>query len=137
MFENGTIELGMLNVFDRWVDFLIATMSMDLDVIGKHTNYLFKISKWCVNFHFPVYIHTSPSIAHERIANRARPEESGLTLPYLERLHRLHSEWIERENDATINGEGNIIVLTLDGDLPLGELKEKYEACMSHIHSLL
>ena len=41
-----------------------------------------------------IYLRTSPEVALGRVKTRARPEEEGLTLTDICRLHRLHELWL-------------------------------------------
>ncbi|AEW69616.1 deoxynuclease kinase [Helicoverpa zea nudivirus 2] len=41
-----------------------------------------------------VYMRTDPSVAMERTIRRGRMEESHIELPYLEKLHELHEDWL-------------------------------------------
>lgn len=84
-----------------------------------------------------MYIYTTPSIAHQRLILRARPEEATVPLVKLEQLHRLHANWIEREHAALIDGDSDTIVFYLDGDLPPTELREKYDECLALIRLML
>lgn len=49
---------------------------------------------------FKVYLRTSPAVAHERLVRRARPEETVVTLAYLQQLHRLHEEMVGQIQSA-------------------------------------
>lgn len=41
-----------------------------------------------------IYVRCSPEKCLERIANRGRVEETGITIDYLKRLHDYHEEWL-------------------------------------------
>lgn len=83
-----------------------------------------------------VYISTTPSIAHQRLTLRARPEEATVTLTYLEQLHRLHELWIERENSSLMDGSSDTNIFVLDGDLPLPDLRERYRSLVQDLRAL-
>lgn len=63
-----------------------------------------------------IYIKTPPEVCLERIAKRARPGESEISLQYLTECHKLHEEWLK--NDITIDGEkSNEDILTCLKDI--------------------
>jgi len=41
-----------------------------------------------------VYLKTDPKVAFQRIAQRGRSEENGITLEYLQSVHDLHEDWL-------------------------------------------
>jgi deoxyadenosine/deoxycytidine kinase len=41
-----------------------------------------------------VYLRSQPTVCAERLARRARSEEGGVSLEYLESLHALHEDWL-------------------------------------------
>ena len=43
-------------------------------------------------------LNTDPEICLDRIKARARISESAITLEYLQQLHDLHNEWIDKDN---------------------------------------
>lgn len=49
-----------------------------------------------------VYLRTTPAQCLDRIALRARPEERGISLDYLQRLHDRHEEWVKKEEKPVI-----------------------------------
>lgn len=48
-----------------------------------------------------VYLRTDPKVCHERMRRRARSEEGGVPLAYLERLHAKHEELVEQMSRFT------------------------------------
>jgi deoxyadenosine/deoxycytidine kinase len=42
-----------------------------------------------------IYLRCDPQICHQRIAQRKRPEESEISIEYLQMLHDKHEKWIE------------------------------------------
>lgn len=65
------------------------------NVIGTSNNTLSSTNiEILIKIPTPVYIDTSPAVAYHCVANRARKEESTVTLDYLQELDRHHAEWL-------------------------------------------
>lgn len=62
-----------------------------------------------------VYLRTEPSALHERIASRARSEETAIPLEYLQSLHSLHEEWLMEKKFGL---PAPVLVLDANQDLP-------------------
>ncbi|CAG0880292.1 unnamed protein product [Cyprideis torosa] len=64
----------------------------------------------CLNFDLTpdliIYLRVTPDVAYERIMNRGRSEESGISLQMLETLHELHEKWL---NPAGENLKLNVL----------------------------
>lgn len=56
-----------------------------------------------------IYLRTTPGIAFARLQRRAREEENGISLAYLETVHGLHEHWAAEYKMP-------LIVLDCDGD---------------------
>ena len=56
-----------------------------------------------------IYLRTDPEICLFRIAKRKRSGEGGINLSYIEKLHKLHEEWL-------IDGENVCDVHIIDGN---------------------
>lgn len=72
----------------------------------------FMAGQWAVKPDGIFYLYTPAAECLRRIAKRGRPEEKGVTLEFLEKIERLHGEWLL--------GQSNVIVL--DGCVPTSEL---------------
>ena len=48
-----------------------------------------------------IYLHTTPQAAMKRIITRGRPEESGIAIEYLARLHQKYEGWLRDPNFNT------------------------------------
>lgn len=72
-------------------------------------NYWFDTFKELSNVSKIIYIKATPDKCLERIVNRNRVEEKGITLDYLTKCHNYHTEWLHNHNyTVTINGHDTI-----------------------------
>lgn len=67
-----------------------------------------------------VYLRSKPELVYERIKARGRPEESGMSLDYLQLLHESHEDWLMGEQNS-------IPVVVLDADKPISTIIEDYK----------
>ncbi len=81
----GTMTEAELAVLAGWYDFLDRTMRLDLDLI--------------------VYLRASPEVAYERMRSRARKEEAGAPLVYLEAVHTAYEEWLVEQAHGKVEVE--------------------------------
>jgi deoxyadenosine/deoxycytidine kinase len=68
----------------------------------------FLVSSYCDQPDLILYLRTPAEVCLERIRDRGRVEESGITLDYLVQLERLHDEWLLTDGDlrvAVLDGE--------------------------------
>lgn len=72
---------------------------------------------------FLVYLRSTPELVYQRVKQRARPEENGLSLKYLQELHESHERWL-MSDDERFN---TIPVLVLDADKTLEDVIEQYK----------
>lgn len=49
-----------------------------------------------------IYLRTDPQIAMERIKQRNRSEESGISLKYIQDIHHLHEDWLIRRSILSV-----------------------------------
>ncbi|NWI13488.1 DGUOK protein, partial [Crypturellus soui] len=62
-----------------------------------------------------LYLRAAPQKCLERLRRRGRPEERGIQLEYLERLHAQHERWlVERSTEVHFAGLKDASVLVLD-----------------------
>jgi len=47
--------------------------------------------------HRPIYLRTAPEVCLERMHRRGRSEENGIGIDYLNKIHKLHEEWLGKE----------------------------------------
>jgi len=62
----------------------------------------FLVSNYCVQPNLILYLRTPAEICLRRIQDRARTEETGITLEYLRQLEGLHDEWLLQDPKATV-----------------------------------
>lgn len=68
----------------------------------------FMVSNYCEQPDLILYLRTPAKVCLQRIRDRGRVEESGITLEYLLQLEGLHDEWLLNDGDsrvAVLDGE--------------------------------
>jgi deoxyadenosine/deoxycytidine kinase len=70
--EEGRMNLIEWKVYEAWYKWLSGAFDVLPDAM--------------------IYLRCSPEIAYERVKKRNRPEESSITLEYLQSLHQYHEE---------------------------------------------
>ena len=68
----------------------------------------FMVSNYCDQPDLILYLRTPAKVCLQRIRDRGRVEESGITLEYLLQLEGLHDEWLLNDDDsrvAVLDGE--------------------------------
>lgn len=83
-----------------------------------------------------IYLRISPSRALERIQNRARKAESGITLDYLDQLHACHERFLVQK-DGLSEDLKNVPVLVLDADLDFEHDRSRFVVLMKSLESFL
>jgi len=78
--------------------------------LAEHQLYLsmwdFVVSNYCDEPDLIIYLRTPAEVCLERIKERGREEESGMTLEYLRQLETLHDEWLmDNPKALVLNGE--------------------------------
>ena len=93
-YQMGTLNDIEYSILTHWIEHLKNSCGFDLspDII--------------------IYLKTEPETAYERIVKRNRPEEKGITLDYITKLHILHEEWLMAPNPAT-----RVIVVDANKDM--------------------
>jgi thymidylate kinase len=81
-----------------------------------------------------VYLRSSPEVCYERIQRRRRPEETTVSLSYLQELHEFYEEWL-------IQAQTHVSVLVIDANKELDEVRQlcvenqNYILGHSNVHS--
>lgn len=95
VFAKNCFESGMMSeieymLYTKWFKWLEANLQLK-------SNYEF------------VYLRCSPETSYQRMKNRNRSEETGVSLQYLTQIHEKHEEWLKTavgdKNITTINAE--------------------------------
>ena len=102
LFKANKLQDCELSVLDEWFKYMTNESSnLKVDLI--------------------IYLRTTPEKAFERVKRRAREEESGVTLKYLQQLHSLYEDWLVHKNHFV-----PAPVLILNADQSLFEMKNLY-----------
>jgi len=104
LYRSGKLEGSELEVLSHWFDYLTSSPEIELKV------------------DLIVYLRTKPEKALERIRTRARGEETGIPLEYLEELHQLHEDWLFG-NKFQVPAP----VITIDANQDTAEMIQEYE----------
>lgn len=99
--KRGVIPRGIDNMFNRLFDFAEFNVDMRIDMI--------------------VYLQTSPKTVYDRIKARARPEDSWITLEYLEEMNNLYNAWLTSQPSV-------VPVIILDADKVGDDFRSQYRA---------
>ncbi|XP_059114039.1 deoxyguanosine kinase, mitochondrial [Peromyscus eremicus] len=75
LFENGSLSDVEWHIYQDWHSFLLQEFANRLLLHGF------------------IYLQASPQVCLERLYQRAREEEKGIELAYLEQLHGQHEDW--------------------------------------------
>lgn len=89
-------------VIHEWFKWIVSNRDLNLDLI--------------------VYLRTDPEIAYKRMIDRKRHEESKVPLEYLQKLHKLHEEWLVEKKLFSCPCP----VLVLDANMKISELEKSY-----------
>jgi deoxyadenosine/deoxycytidine kinase len=92
-FELGTMTELEWNLYQEWFSWLV----------GHHV---------IIPAGF-IYLRATPEVCMERLKERNRHEEVGVSLSYLELLHQKHEDWLIHKKNIT-PGLADVPVLTLD-----------------------
>jgi len=104
LYRTGHLQGSEHEVLSHWFDYLTNSPELDLKI------------------DLIVYLKTKPEKALERIRERARGEETGIPLEYLEQLHQLHEDWLFG-NKFQVPAP----VITIDANQNPEEMLKEYE----------
>ncbi|KAG2468810.1 TIA1 protein, partial [Polypterus senegalus] len=97
MFNMGSINETEWAVYQDWHTFLIREFGKRLELEGI------------------IYLRAQPQVCKERLSRRARPEEKGITIEYLETLHTQHENWlVHKSTQVHFEHLRKVPVLVLD-----------------------
>lgn len=88
------------------------------EIEEKMYNYMYEtwtkmLSMICIVPTKIIWINTDPSVCFERIKKRNRCGEDGISIDYLEKLHTLHKNWLQK-NELVLEINGNTEIGTKD-----------------------
>ena len=70
-----------------------------------------------------VYLRTDPAVSYARMRARARAEEAGAPLSYLELLHEAYEDWLVGQRFGAVGAP----VLVVDANRGIDEMRAVYE----------
>ncbi|XP_019479160.1 PREDICTED: deoxyguanosine kinase, mitochondrial isoform X3 [Hipposideros armiger] len=76
LFENGSLSDMEWHIYQDWHSFLLQEFASRVQLHGL------------------IYLQASPQVCLKRLHQRAREEEKGIELTYLEQLHGQHEAWL-------------------------------------------
>ena len=112
-FELGKMSLLEWNLYQEWFGWLVENYTV------KPTGF--------------IYLRTNPNVCYQRLVKRNRNEEFGISLQYLESLHKKHEEWLVERINPEKHLE-NIPVLVLESNK---EFEADKDEQISHIEKIV
>ncbi|XP_065747213.1 deoxyguanosine kinase, mitochondrial isoform X4 [Phocoena phocoena] len=120
LFENGSLSDIEWHIYQDWHYFLLQEFASRLRLHGF------------------IYLQAAPQVCLKRLHLRAREEEKGIELAYLEQLHAQHEAWLVRKT-TPLYSEAllNIPVLVLDVNDDFSEEVTRQEALMKRVNTFV
>ncbi|XP_036786545.2 deoxyguanosine kinase, mitochondrial isoform X3 [Manis pentadactyla] len=116
LFENGSLSDIEWHIYQDWHSFLLQKFASQLKLHGF------------------IYLQATPQVCLKRLHQRAREEEKGIELVYLEQLHSQHEAWlIHKTTKLHFEALLNIPVLVLDVNNDFSEEVTKQEELMNKV----
>lgn len=116
--ESGMINDTEWSVYCDWYSFLLESLPLEFDGF--------------------IYLKSSPKVSFKRLRNRNRPEESGVTLEYLESLHKNHENWlVYKKVKPPLVCQRDVPVLILDCDQEFENNKERQAVLLKQVQDYL
>ncbi|XP_008578105.1 PREDICTED: deoxyguanosine kinase, mitochondrial isoform X1 [Galeopterus variegatus] len=110
LFENGSLSDIEWHIYQDWHSFLLREFASRLTLHGF------------------IYLQATPQICLKRLYRRAREEEKGIELAYLEQLHGQHEAWfVDKTTKLHFEDLLNIPVLVLDVNDDFSEVTKQEE----------
>ena len=103
----------------------------EYSILKQWSSTLREIPSSCLSPNLIVYLKARPETALARLRERGRREERGVSLDYLQRVHRLHENWLGDKSSLPLNCE----VLKIDADQDINSLKSEYNRTRDSILS--
>ncbi|XP_006872464.1 PREDICTED: deoxyguanosine kinase, mitochondrial isoform X1 [Chrysochloris asiatica] len=110
LFENGSLSDVEWHIYQYWHTFLLQEFASRLRLHGF------------------IYLQATPQVCLKRLHQRAREEEKGVGLGYLEQLHGQHEAWLVHKTtklhfEALVNTP--VLVLDVNEDFTEGGAKQE------------
>ncbi|XP_077912524.1 deoxyguanosine kinase, mitochondrial isoform X1 [Halichoerus grypus] len=116
LFENGSLNDIEWHIYQDWHSFLLQEFASQLRLHGF------------------IYLQATPQVCLKRLHQRAREEEKGVELEYLEQLHGQHEAWlVHKTTELHFEALLNIPVLVLDVNEDFSEEVTKQEELMKKV----
>ncbi|XP_012644115.1 deoxyguanosine kinase, mitochondrial isoform X1 [Microcebus murinus] len=120
LFENGSLSDIEWHIYQDWHSFLLQEFASRLMLHGF------------------IYLQATPQVCLKRLYLRAREEEKGIELAYLEQLHDQHEAWfIHKTTKLHFEALLNIPVLVLDVNDDFSEEVTKQEELMRKVNTFI
>ncbi|XP_069350320.1 deoxyguanosine kinase, mitochondrial isoform X1 [Eulemur rufifrons] len=120
LFENGSLNDIEWHIYQDWHSFLLQEFASRLILHGF------------------IYLQATPQVCLKRLHLRAREEEKGIELAYLEQLHGQHETWfIHKTTKLHFEALLNIPVLVLDVNDDFSEEVTKQEELMRKVNTFV
>ncbi|XP_006930256.2 deoxyguanosine kinase, mitochondrial isoform X2 [Felis catus] len=120
LFENGSLSDIEWHIYQDWHSFLLQEFASR------------------VKLHGFIYLQATPQVCWKRLHHRAREEEKGIELAYLEQLHSQHEAWLVHKT-TRLHFEAllNIPVLVLDVNDDFSEEETKQEELLKKVNTFV
>ncbi|XP_004029492.2 deoxyguanosine kinase, mitochondrial isoform X1 [Gorilla gorilla gorilla] len=120
LFENGSLSDIEWHIYQDWHSFLLWEFASRITLHGF------------------IYLQASPQVCLKRLYQRAREEEKGIELAYLEQLHGQHEAWlIHKTTKLHFEALMNIPVLVLDVNDDFSEEVTKQEDLIREVNTFV
>ncbi|KAI5770794.1 DGUOK protein [Gulo gulo luscus] len=120
LFENGSLSDIEWHIYQDWHSFLLQEFASRLRLHGF------------------IYLQATPQVCLKRLHQRARKEEKGVELAYLEQLHGQHEAWlVHKTTELHFEALLNIPVLVLDVNEDFSEEVTKQEELMKKVNTFV
>ncbi|XP_047602215.1 deoxyguanosine kinase, mitochondrial isoform X5 [Lutra lutra] len=120
LFENGSLSDIEWHIYQDWHSFLLQEFAGQLRLHGF------------------IYLQATPQVCLKRLHQRARKEEKGVELAYLEQLHGQHEAWlVHKTTELHFEALLNIPVLVLDVNEDFSKEVTKQEELVKKVNTFV
>ncbi|XP_037383550.1 deoxyguanosine kinase, mitochondrial [Talpa occidentalis] len=120
LFENGSLSDIEWHIYQDWHSFLLQEFATRLRLHGL------------------IYLQATPQVCLKRLCQRARQEEKGIELAYLEQIHGQHEAWlVHKTTKLHFETLLNIPVLVLDVNDDFSEEGTKQEELLEKVNTFV